>query len=134
MKIVVDTNILFSFFWENSLTKKLLINSNIELISPEIALKELIKYSQQIIEKTKINKNSFEEKINELKTIIKFIKEKEYSSVIKEAEEISPDKGDSHFFALCIKFNCILWSNDLILQNQKRIKVLTTKDILNLFD
>lgn len=48
MKIIVDTNILFSFFWQESLTRKLLITSNLELISSEIALEEIEKYSQEI--------------------------------------------------------------------------------------
>ena len=56
MKIVVNTNILFSFFWQKSLTRKLLITSSLDLISPEFALFEIEKYSQDIIEKIKITK------------------------------------------------------------------------------
>ncbi|MEK6875118.1 MAG: PIN domain-containing protein [Nanoarchaeota archaeon] len=131
MKLVVDTNILFSFFWKASLTKKLLITLNFEFISPEIALKEIKKYSNEICKKLKITEKNFIEYFKELKEIIKFIPKKEYYNFLKEAEEISPDKNDSEFFALCLKYSCALWSNDTILKNQSKIKVLSTEDIID---
>lgn len=132
MKIVVDTNILFSFFWQDSLTRKLLITSNLELISSEIALEEIEKYSQEIKKKLKINDKEFKEEFKKLKEIVKFVNKKEYSQFLKEAEFISPDKKDAEFFALCIKNSCFLWSNDLIIKSQDRIKVFSTKEIIEL--
>jgi len=38
MEFVVDTNVLFTFFWEGSFTKKLLVKQELELFSPEFAL------------------------------------------------------------------------------------------------
>jgi len=132
MKIVVDTNILFSFFWQHSLTKKLLINSNFELVSPEIALQEIIRYSNEICKKLKITGSEFKEQLKRLKEIVKFINKREYSRFIKEAESISPDRDDAEFFALCIKHSCFMWSNDSALKQQAQIKVLSTEDILEL--
>ena len=57
MKIVVDTNILFSFFWKNSLTKKLILNSSLELYSPIYVIEEILKYKSEIIKKTNIKKS-----------------------------------------------------------------------------
>jgi len=131
MKIVVDTNILFSFFWEGSLTRRLLITSNFELISPAIALKELQKYSEEICKRLKMSGKNFIEQLNKLKGIVKFIDKKEYSQFIKEAEGFSPDKNDSEFFALCLKHSCFLWSNDLALKNQENVKVLSTEEFID---
>ena len=61
MRIVVDTNILFSFFWKDSHTRKLLINANSKLISSEFALEEIRKYSKEIIIKAKISEDFFNE-------------------------------------------------------------------------
>lgn len=133
MKIAVDTNILFSFFWQKSLTKRLLITSNFELISPEIALKELEKHSNEICDRLKINKKIFNKQFKELKKVINFVNKKEYSNFIKEAEEFSPDKADADFFALCLKNECFLWSNDALLKRQEKIKVLSTKEIIEIF-
>ena len=132
MKCVVDTNILFSFFWKNSLTKKLLITTNLELISPEIALKEIKNYKNEIIRKTKISEINFTNEFKKLKLLINFVKKENYGDFIGEAIKISPDKNDSEFFALCLKHDCFLWSNDKILKNQEHIKVLSTKEIIEI--
>ncbi|MEA3330039.1 MAG: PIN domain-containing protein [Nanoarchaeota archaeon] len=130
MKLVIDTNILFSFFWKNSLTRELIINSSFELISPKLALKELNKYNQEIIKKTKINNKEFNNQLKKLKELVKFIDGKNYQIFIQEAQDFSPDKSDSEFFALCLKENTILWSNDSLLKNQNKIKVLSTQDLI----
>lgn len=132
MKLVVDTNILFSFFWKDSVTKKLLLNSTLDLISPEKALFELDKYSKDIIEKTKITKIEFDSLLKELQSVLKFISRKDYEYFLAKAEKISPDKDDADFFALCLKYNCFLWSNEDILKNQEIVNVLSTKEIINL--
>jgi len=132
MKIVVDTNILFSFFWKDSVTRKLLVASNFELISPKIALEEIKRYSTDIIKKTKITQKNFDRDFLNLKKVVKFVDTKKYSSFLREAERIAPDKDDTQFFALCLKFSCFLWSNDSMLKKQNRIKVLSTEDIIGI--
>lgn len=87
---------------------------------------------KNIHKKLKITDKEFKEQFKKLKEIVKFINKKEYSQFLKEAEFISPDKKDAEFFALCIKNSCFLWSNDLILKRQDRIKVLSTKEIIEL--
>lgn len=132
MKIVVDTNVLFSFFWQNSLTRKLLITSNFELISPEIASNEIKKYTDEICTRLNITKQNFTEQFKKLKENIKFIERGEYSEFMKEVETFSPDKTDAEFFALCLKYSCFLWSNDSVLKKQDRIKVFSTKEIIEM--
>jgi len=130
---VVDTNILFSFFWDNSFTKKLILSSEFELISSEQALKEIKKYKKEIMRKTKITDKQFENYYKQLKLVVDFQKEKDYQKDKKEASGFSPDEYDSDFFALCLKYGCFLWSNDKILKEQSRVKVLSTEDIIELF-
>ena len=130
MKIVVDTNILFSFFWKNSLTKKLILNSSLELYSPIYVTEEILKYKSEIIKKTNINNDSFDHYLNELKDSIQLIKRIDYSDFLVDAMLLSPDEKDADFFALCLKNSCPIWSNDLTLKKQEKIKVLTTKEII----
>lgn len=133
MKVVVDTNILFSFFWQGSFIKNILISSNMEIFSSELALEELNKYSSLIINKTKTSKIKFDLELNNLKSFVKFLSENYYKNFMKTAEEISPDKDDAHFLALCLKLNLPLWSNDKELKNQDKVTVLDTEDIINLY-
>ncbi|MBU1029661.1 MAG: PIN domain-containing protein [Nanoarchaeota archaeon] len=131
MKLVVDTNVLFSFFWKNSISKKLLMNTSIELFSPEFALEEINKYEEEIIIKTKITKEEFKNLKKELAIIINFVPLEEYKDFFKQAVNICPDTDDADFFALALKFRVHLWSNDSKLKDQEVIKIMTTKDLLN---
>ena len=133
MKLVVDTNILFSFFWRESFTKKLLLTPIVELYSPNFAVEELKKYSEEIIKKTKIDKSEFFVGLRKLKKIVKFVNRDEYFDFIKGAEKISPDKKDVDFLALCMKLDCFLWSNDLVLKKQDKVRVVSTEEIVELF-
>jgi predicted nucleic acid-binding protein len=130
MRIVADTNILFSFFKESSLTRYLILSPELKLISPEIALTELKKYSNEIIKKSK-NIN-FSKELSNLEKIVSFIPKKQYTEFLKAAEKISPDIDDAEFFGLCLKEKCPLWSNDSALKIQEKINVLSTKDILDI--
>ena len=59
MKFVVDTNILFTFFWKNSFTKGLLVDQDLEYFAPEYSLEEINKYTDEILKKTGISLEKF---------------------------------------------------------------------------
>lgn len=130
MHLVVDTNILFSFFWKDSITKKIIETIPLTLISPEISIRELKKYSKEISKKTKISNKEFEQTLSNLIEKVKIVEKNSYARFMKEAETISPDKEDSEFFALCMKESCPLWSNDYKLKNQSKIQVITTEELI----
>jgi len=132
MKLVIDTNILFSFFKSTSLTRKLIESQSFQLISPQLAIEEIKKYSEIIIKKTGISKSEFDFYLEELKRIVKFIDKKDYILFIDDAERIAPDKKDGDFFALCLKESCALWSNDQILKTQDKVNVFNTNEIIDL--
>jgi predicted nucleic acid-binding protein len=129
MKIVVDTNILFSFFKEISLTRSLILSPDFTLLSPETALAELNKYSGQISKKSK-NQN-FEKEFGDLEKVVSFVPPAGYKKFLAEAERISPGKDDAPFLALSIKEKCSLWSNDSALKNQEKVNVLSTNDLID---
>ena len=132
MKIIIDTNILYSYFWKNSLTKKLIMLEEIELFAPEFALEEINKYQKDIIQKTKITENKFNELKFDIAISVKFISLENYKEFLGEALKISPDPNDIDFFALALKLKLPIWSNDSILKKQNKIKILTTKEVFSL--
>ena len=79
MKLVVDTNILFSFFKKESFTRGLILTGSLELVSPETALNELQKYSDTIMDKSKINKDDFASLFSLLKENVEFVPLHKYS-------------------------------------------------------
>lgn len=132
MRVVVDTNILFSYFWEESFTKKIIANPFLELISPEKSIDELEKYSKEIIKKTKINRQKFNVLLTEVKRIVNFLPQSFYKKYLAHAKKISPDIGDVDFFALCLQEKTLFWSNDSILKFQEDVSVLSTKEMMDL--
>lgn len=143
MKLVVDTNILFSFFKKESFTRKIIVsNKTIKLISPTHSLKELNKYSQELLSKSKLTKNELESVLLLLHSYVKFVPLAEYKEQFKNAihlakgfskKEYKEFIDDIDFFSLALKENCPIWSKDKLFKKQLVIKVLDTKDLAKLF-
>lgn len=131
MKLIVDTNILFSFFWEKSVTRKLLMKQGLELFAPEYALEEINKYRKDICKKAGITEKKFRELRHDLAIAVVFMPIEEYERKLKSAATISPDPKDSDFFALSLHLKHAIWTNDTRLKDQNKIKIVTTKDLLN---
>ncbi len=143
MKFVADTNILFTFFWRDSLLKKILEKKKVQLISPEYALNEIYKYKEEIRKKARLSEVEFNKIFAELQKSIIFIPVSEYKDKMKDlatlvkTSALTEDEkedilSDIDFLALSLKFNSILWSNDTLLKKQKRIPIVTTRDIIDL--
>jgi len=131
MKIVIDANILFSALIVKGRTDELILRNSLELFAPDFLLKEFNKYLLLILEKTR---RSDQEILNAYNLIIKritFIKENDFSDYITNAEEICPDENDIFYFALALKLNCGIWSNNKLLKNQEVITVYSTSDLLD---
>ncbi len=134
MKLIVDSNILFTFFWKNATATDLFVFQNLELYSPEFALEEIQKYNSEIVRKAKMSNTEFREIKKELQLLIAFVPLEEYRNYFQNAVKISPDREDVDFFALSLLKDCPIWSNDKKLKEQDKVKVLTTKEVIELFD
>jgi predicted nucleic acid-binding protein len=88
MDFVVDTNVLFTFFWERSFTRKLLVKQELDLFSPEFALEEINSHCDEILKKTDISLEEFKKLRKELAILVEFIPLEEYSSFMEKASAI----------------------------------------------
>lgn len=134
MKLIIDANILFSALIKEGTTRHILLFSEHEFFMPEYALEEFEKHFQEIKKKTNLNGEKLNELINELikHSEIKIILLNEFEKHKKSAEEISPDFNDSAYIALAIHLKCAIWSNDKLLKNQNKIKIISTKELIKL--
>jgi len=130
VKFVVDTNVLFTFFWPGSFTKGLLVDQDLEFFAPELALREINEHREEILKKTGISSKEFEMLRRDLGIFVEFIPLEEYSEFLQQASSI-PDKDDVDFVALALKLNLPIWSNDEELKRQSLVKVLSTKELIN---
>ncbi len=134
MKLVVDSNILFTFFWKNATATDLFVFQNLDLYSPEFALEEIEKYAPEIIRKAKMTEKEFLDIKKEIQMLITFVPLATYASSLPQSIKISPDKDDVDFFAVALLKDCPIWSNDKRLRQQTKVKIMTTKEIIDLFD
>lgn len=132
MNLVVDSNVLFTYFWHESVARKLFYHPKLKLISPEFSLEEIDKYKNEIIKKTNISNEKFNHLLKELRSLIEFLPLEKYTEQLKEAVKICPDKDDVDFFAESIKHSCPIWSNDTVLKKQNKIDALNTEEIIEL--
>ena len=66
MIVVIDTNIIISALIKDSITREILINSNLTFKYPEISMQEIFKYKNYIMEKSGYNKEKLEKILNKL--------------------------------------------------------------------
>ncbi|ASJ12790.1 PIN domain-containing protein [Thermococcus thioreducens] len=136
LKLVVDTNVLFSIFKKESQTRKLIYLSayELELHSPLFAIGELKNYRDVIIRKAKISDVQFYEILYEMGERIRLWPIKDYAEFISLAERITPDPDDVPFVALSLKLNAPLWSNDKRLKKITQIHVVNTSELIKLLE
>ena len=70
--------------------------------------------------------------INLISEKVKFVSAAEYNEFLSMAVEISPDKDAIDYFALALKLNCAIWSNDKKLKEQTKVKVYSTHELMNI--
>ena len=134
MKFVVDSNVIFTFFWKDATATELFVFQDVELYTPEFTLKEIEKYSKEIMKKGKIEQKEFIDVKKELQMLITFVSLEKYKELLEKALNVTPDPDDVDFFALALKMNLPIWSNDKKLKQQNIVKILTTKEVIELFD
>lgn len=64
---------------------------------------------------------------------IEFVPVEEFKDFLKEAELVCPDPDDIEYFALALKLNCPIWSEDKRLKKQSKVKVFSTSELLKKF-
>ena len=133
MQLVVDTNILFSFFRENPV-RFTIINSEflgLKLSTPEYTIEELRKNESDVLKYAKINSVQFNETLLELSKFIELIPKKSFEQFESKAKQLIHDK-DVPIFALALTLNCAIWSNEPRFKEQSSVKIFNTEDLREL--
>ena len=106
--------------------------SNHTFYTSEYVFEEIKNHIPELEQKTKVDKERLIEILKEIIRIanIKIIPSTEFENNIPEAKTISPDKDDMQYFALALKKNCPIWSNDKKLKTQNKITIYNTLEII----
>jgi len=130
MDLVVDANIIFADLIKDGNTIELLLEPNLHLFVPEFLFSEISNHKKELMKKTERSEEELNEILDILEHRMTIIPMEEFESFLNKGKEISPDPDDVPYFALALKLNIAIWSNDKKLKEQRRVKVYSTKDIL----
>ena len=131
--LVVDTNVLISALIRDSITRSILTNLKINFIFPEWGLEEVYFYKKMIMKKAGIDEKEFDILILRLLKYVRLIPTDIIFKFKLEADRIigKIDPADKIFVATALAFNCPIWSEDKHFKKQDKIKIITTKDLVD---
>lgn len=129
MDLVIDANVLFSVLIKDNFSYNFLFSGKFHLFTPEYIFTELEKHKEEILEKTERTTEEFFRLLETLKRRIVIIPLEELVPYVDEAEKLTPDPDDMSYFALALKLNCAIWSNDKKLKDQNRIEIYNTHEL-----
>ncbi len=86
------------------------------------------------LKKTKLSQEELDVVLNFLEEQIEVIPFEEFEDKYDEAEKISSDPDDIPYFALALKLNCAIWTNDKKLKEQNAVKIYTTHEIMQMLE
>ena len=131
MELIIDANVLMSaLILTEGKTYDLIFNDRTKLFSPEFLLEEFEEHKEEILAKSKLSESDFELFLSLISSQIEFVPYTEFEEYISEAEKITPDPGDTEYFALALKLKCSIWSNDKKFKKQNKVKVYSTSELM----
>ena len=142
MKIVVDTNIVFSALLNaNSEIHEILLApfGVFDFFSPELMMGELEKYSAKLSHLSKLSSSQMHEAKSRLFQCVTLISEDVISEISwQRSFDLTKDvdEKDTPFIALAIELGCPLWTGDKKLIEGVKLRgfdsVISTRDVMRL--
>jgi len=135
MELVIDANILLSaLIATKGTTYDIIFNNRIKLFSVDKLLREFEKHKSETLEKSGLSQYELDIFVSLISAEIEFVPYSEIIKLIPEAEKITPDPDDTEYFALALKLNCSIWSNDKKLKKQDKVRIYSTEELMKLLD
>ena len=133
MELVVDANVLLAAFLKDALTRELLLDSRLKLFAPEHLLLETrkhLKNSSSLRKRIHITAQELDQLFFLLTENIETLPQKDFAAQMAEAMKLAPHPEDAPYLALALELSIPIWSNDLGIHAQKKVKVYRTKDLI----
>ncbi|GBE18190.1 putative nucleotide-binding protein, containing PIN domain [archaeon BMS3Abin16] len=107
MKLVLDTNIIISALIKDSLTRKIILEINADLVYPDLGMAEIVKHKDLILNKSGLSEERFNSILDILFSYIELIPQDVIRGKLEEANEIMQkiDETDIVFIATALMFD-----------------------------
>jgi len=136
MRIILDSNILFSALIKNSFTRKKLLEYQGHFLFPEIIFQEIEKHKEELRKKSSTPPEEFYALLELLLKKVEIVPTSQIVQLKGRALEIieNIDRDDVLFIACALAFpNSVIWSDDKRLKLQKAVKVYSSQEISSMF-
>ena len=107
-----------------------LLAQGCRLVSPDFALEELLSDKGKVMKCAEIDELGFVFLLSFLAKKIGVIPKYEYEASLQRARGLSPHPEDDPYFALALSLNSAIWSDEKAFKDQSRVKVLSTKELI----
>ncbi len=138
MTIIIDTNVLIALLIKRGTVREIIINNPGEFVTPEWCFEELWEH-KQVWNRKNMKESQLKEIFEDLKEhYILSVPRDDYITNEKEASKLIDDPDDIAVIALALAIdNQGIWTfntRDFLTEKiQKRIKILSTKDVIELY-
>jgi len=135
LKIVIDSNILFSALIKDSITRRIILDYEDQFLFPSYIFEEMEKYKSELLTKSKMKSKDFEELLNLLLLKVIIIPNEVLLHYKKEAYQIIKDidPDDVTFIACALAVtDSVLWSDDKKLKQQSKVRIINTNEMYSL--
>lgn len=137
MILIVDANELFAGIITKgkgfqSWTLDILFSDKVEFYAPLRLLVELEKNKEEIMAKSRFSDKDFDIFVGIIKLRINFITLDDFSDKIAEARGLAPHLKDVEYFALALKLDCAIWSEEKAFKKQSEVKVFNSRELVEL--
>lgn len=132
MKLVIDATVLLTGLIGTGVTKEIVFSKSVELYAPEYLFEEFEKHKSRIKVLSKLSSDEVNLIFEKLRNKIKSVPKEEFAKYLAEANSLISDKEDTEYLALSLALNKMpIWSNDPHFKEQSKVKVFTTKQLVD---
>lgn len=130
--LVVDANVLFSALLRDGTTRHLLLYGGLDLHTPDAIWDELERNRGCLVKKSRATEAAFDLLLDALRDRIGGIPVALVRDRMDEAIEIvgEKDRLDAPYVAATLALDATLWTNDTRLAGTRRVRVVTTAEVV----
>ena len=132
MKVTVDANILFACLIKDSTTRKLFFNPALSLFAPESIVAEFARHLVEIRKKSGLKDEELYRLVDSVLSQLVLVPDTDLKPFIPAAASLVNDPKDWLYISCALYKNTIIWGHDLDLSTQKRISIISTKELMDI--
>ncbi|MBN1169487.1 hypothetical protein JXA56_00530 [Candidatus Micrarchaeota archaeon] len=134
MKLVVDTNRIIAALVRDGGSRKIITHFDGELITIGFSMEELGNHKNEILKKAKISETDLEMILDKLFSKMTVLDDNVINRHMDDAQRIMGDidSADTPLIAAALATKVPIWSDDKHFKKQYRVKILTTKELIEM--